>query len=73
MAKFIGILGPDRAVLELYFGPDFLENEVKKYALYMCLVAVATFFSAFGNKWAFGTLGQNVTLNIRELLYNHIL
>ena len=73
MAKFIGILGPDREWIEENIGPDYLEDEVKRYALWMTVVAVATFFSAFGAKWAFGTLGQNVTLGIRQVLYNHIL
>jgi len=73
MAKFITILGPDREVLALYYGPDWLEDEVKKYTIYMTIVAVATFFTGTGNKWAFGTLGQNVTLGVRQYLYNHIL
>ena len=52
---------------------SWVEDEVKKYSLYMVIVAVATFTSGFVNKWAFGNLGQNVTLGIRNFLYNNIL
>lgn len=52
---------------------SYIEERVKRYSLYMVIIACATFCSGFGNKWAFGRLGANVTLDIRKFLYNHIL
>jgi len=54
-------------------GAEHLEGKVKQYSVMMAVLAVIAFCSSFSQKWAFGSLGQNVTLGIRQFLYNHIL
>ena len=54
-------------------GPDYVENSVKKYAVYMVTIAIVAGTGSFFQKYSFGTLGNNVTMKIRTLLYLNIL
>jgi ATP-binding cassette subfamily B (MDR/TAP) protein 1 len=39
----------------------------------MIILAIAAFFCGFGQKFAFGVIGENVTANIRKELYRNVL
>lgn len=39
----------------------------------MLITAVCSFCTAFGQKFSFGVIGENVTLKVRRFLYSSIL
>ena len=52
--------------------PD--KNELRKganeWCLYMFICALVSFFTAFSQKYAFGVVGENISLNMRKFLYS---
>lgn len=72
-SKVLAILTPDIDLLEKLTYKGFVLEECSKYCLWMFLVACASGFSSFSQKYSFGILGTNVTLKIREVLYENIL
>ena len=54
-------------------GIDFLKREVIYWSMYMLIIGLLCFFSMTGAKKSFGTLTNNVTYKIRNLLYDEIL
>lgn len=50
-----------------------LESDIEKLAIYLTLLGAATFVSYVLKSYLFSVLGENVTLKIRELLYDSIL
>jgi len=53
--------------------PDEVRDEADKWCLYMLMIMIGSFFTAFSQKFAFGVVGENITLKIRERLYSSIL
>jgi len=53
--------------------PDYLQTELNFWVLMTCLMAVICFVGFSGRSAAFGFIGQNVTLKIRNVLYEAIL
>jgi len=54
-------------------GNDFLKAEIIFWSAFMLVIAFILFFSMGTTKKCFGTLGNNVTLEVRKLLYKKIL
>jgi len=54
-------------------GIPYLKDGITYWSLFMLLNGVISFISYFAAKKAFGTLGNNVTYKIRNLLYSKIL
>jgi len=50
-----------------------LREDADKYCLYMALLSVLSFCTGFGQKFSFGVVGENITLNVRDKLYRSIL
>ena len=77
LAKILGLLSVPLAVIGFLFPGDdpmiALEREVNHYASIMSIFAVISFVAAFAQKYCFATLGENVTIGVRKLLYNNIL
>jgi len=72
-SKVLAILTPDIDLIEKLTHTGYVLEECSKYCLWMFLVACASGFSSFSQKYSFGILGTNVTLKIREVLYDNIL
>lgn len=55
--------------------PDMDEMKTKSngWCLGMFLCSVLSFFTGFTQKFLFGVIGENITLNIRQSLYASIL
>mmetsp|Transcript_41198 Transcript_41198/g.62679 ORF Transcript_41198/g.62679 Transcript_41198/m.62679 type:complete len:371 (-) Transcript_41198:1272-2384(-) len=51
---------------------DSLMKRVKINVLYLCIISVLSFIFTFVSKMSFGYLGSNVTLKVREVLYEKI-
>ena len=73
MSKMLTVLSMPLWFWEMTEGPDHVENSVKSYAVYMVIIAIIAGCGSFAQKYSFGTLGNNVTLKIRTLLYFNIL
>lgn len=54
-------------------GIPYLKDEIVFWSIGMLIIAVVCFISMGGTKKCFGTLGNNVTLEVRKLLYRKIL
>lgn len=54
-------------------GMVYLEQEIKFWVILYAIVGAVIFFTYFFAKKAFGTLGENVTLSVREVLYSSIM
>jgi len=52
---------------------EALESDIEILAIYLTLLGAATFVSYVLKSYLFSVLGENVTLKIRELLYDSIL
>jgi ABC-type multidrug transport system fused ATPase/permease subunit len=52
---------------------DFMKDEAEDWCLYMFLCAVVCFCTTFTQKFCFGVVGENITLNIRDKLYAALL
>jgi len=53
--------------------PKELREDANMWCLYMFITSVVSFFSCFGQQYAFGVIGENITLNMRDKLYSSIL
>jgi ABC-type multidrug transport system fused ATPase/permease subunit len=73
LAKMLSVLSLPLEYWALKEGPDYVETEVKKYAGLMVIIAVASGIGSYTQKYSFGTLGNNVTLKVRTILYSQIL
>ena len=73
LSKMLSVLSLPLWYWEEMEGPDYVENSVKKYAVYMVTIAIVAGTGSFFQKYSFGTLGNNVTMKIRTLLYLNIL
>lgn len=52
---------------------DRMRDETWDWCLYMFFVAIAYFFGTFIVRFSFGVVGENITLNIRNVMYKSIL
>ena len=52
---------------------DKLRSISDEWCLYMFLCAVVCFITTFTQKFCFGVVGENITLNIRNQLYQSLL
>ena len=50
-----------------------MKNEIVFWSIVMLIIGVICFFSFSISKKCFGTLGNNVTIEVRKLLYGKIL
>ena len=69
-AEVIGLLS---APMALMGGPDRVKEELSYWVIFTAILGGATLFGQFSSNYSFGTLGENVTMNVRKLLYGHIL
>lgn len=51
---------------------ELMRSESDKWCLGMFICCVASFFTAFTQKFMFGIIGENITLHIRENLYKSL-
>jgi ATP-binding cassette subfamily B (MDR/TAP) protein 1 len=51
---------------------DELRKESNFWVLWMFICAIVAFISGFTQKFGFGIVGENITLNIRSTLYSAI-
>jgi ABC-type multidrug transport system fused ATPase/permease subunit len=72
-AKMLSTLSMPLWYWEMTEGPDYVENSIKKYAMYMGLIAIMAGIGSYTQRYSFGTLGNNVTQKIRTILYANIL
>ena len=68
--KMLPMLFPEKAQMD---PKDILEEEMNFYCMCMGLMGVMSFIAIFASKYSFSILGENVTLGIRCVLYEHIL
>lgn len=54
-------------------GIDYMKQEIIYWSIGMLIIALVCFISMGSTKKCFGTLGNNVTLEVRKLLYRKIL
>ena len=54
-------------------GSEYMKTEIIYWSIAMLIIAVICFFSFSITKKMFGTLGNNVTFEVRKLLYRKIL
>lgn len=59
--------------LDIDDGKAELRRTVEKYSIWMGVIALINFTSAIVAKNSYGNLGENVTLQIRRMLYESIL
>ena len=52
---------------------EYLKQEVVYWVVVFAIIGFIMFFTYFLAKKAFGTLGENVTLSVRKVLYDSIL
>lgn len=52
---------------------DKLRSESDAWCLYMFLCAITSLITTFTQKFCFGVIGENITLNIRQKLYGSLL
>jgi len=52
---------------------DHLKSEVTDLSMYTVYIAIAMFLGYMGKSYIFGYLGENVTMKVRQVLYNSIL
>lgn len=55
------------------FNKEKLIEDTKFYCLMIFLIGASCFIAMSISKWCFGTLGENVTLEVRKVLYKSIL
>jgi len=72
-AKVMNLLTVPPELYEMLHGPDYLREELDFWVLMTCLMAVISLLGMTLRGTAFGFLGQNVTLKIRDILYVNIL
>jgi ATP-binding cassette subfamily B (MDR/TAP) protein 1 len=72
-SKMINLLGVPLEFWNYDKGEGWLEKEVSKWAVVMTILAVFNGIGVFIQKISFATLGNNVTLTIRKVLYSNIL
>ena len=52
---------------------DEMRKDSNKWCLYMAILAAVGFVTGVLQKFAFGIVGENITLNVRQKLYKSIL
>jgi len=52
---------------------DEMKEETWRWCLYMFLASLVSLFAVFIVRFAFGVVGENITLNIRTTMYNSVL
>ena len=70
LAEMLAVLTPP---LEVVGGVGVVEDETRKYCTGILIIAFTTGLGMFLSKYSFGTLGQNVTKEVRKLVYASIL
>jgi ATP-binding cassette subfamily B (MDR/TAP) protein 1 len=50
-----------------------MKSTADRWCLWMFIAAVISFITAFSQKFSFGIVGENITMNIRYKLYAQIL
>ena len=75
LAKMLGLLSLPLPIIDYLHpdDPDFLKNEIHRYCLYMAIVALLSGIGSFLQRYMFGSLGNKVTHQIRDILYAKIL
>jgi ABC-type multidrug transport system fused ATPase/permease subunit len=73
LAKMLGLLSMPLIYFELTEEEGYLKNEIHRYCLWMTIVACFSGFGSFLQRYMFGTLGNKVTHQIRDILYAKIL
>ena len=70
MAQIVGLLsGP----MVWFGGPEGVREEVSRWCLYILFICIAEFISWKLRMKAFGTMGQNVSSQLKRDLYKSIL
>jgi ATP-binding cassette subfamily B (MDR/TAP) protein 1 len=69
----INLLGVPLEYWNYKNGEGWLEEEISKWAIIMTIAATANGIGVFTQKISFSTLGNNVTVEIRKILYSNIL
>lgn len=59
--------------LFLAFDKPLLRSESDKWCLAMLIMALGSFVTGFTQKFLFGIVGENITLNMREKLYGALI
>jgi ATP-binding cassette subfamily B (MDR/TAP) protein 1 len=54
-------------------GPDYVKDNINYYCFWMLVIALLSGIGSFLQRYMFGTLGNNVTTQVREKLYKGIL
>lgn len=75
LAKMLGLLSLPLPVFDYLYPdePDYLKNQVHHYCMIMTIVACMAGIGSFLQRYMFGSLGNKVTAEIRDLLYAKIL
>lgn len=73
LSKMLSVLTLPLEFWEYMEGPTYVEDSVKRYCVYMVIIALVNGIGSFTQKYSFGTLGNNVTMKIRTILYSKIL
>ena len=78
----VGFFGPAFGVLiiktlfsmiKYVYDPEQMRKSVDYWVLLMFIAAIICLLFTFLSKWAFGIVGENITINIRRDLYNAIM
>jgi hypothetical protein len=74
-AKMLALLSVPLPAFDIMYPdqPDYLKLEIHKFCLYMTIVACASGIGSFVQRYMFGSLGNRVTHQIRDILYAKIL
>jgi ABC-type multidrug transport system fused ATPase/permease subunit len=59
-----GLMNPDKSTIV---------GLANSWCLYMFIAALVNFISAFLQKFTFGVVGENITLSVRNALYESII
>lgn len=52
---------------------DILRSDSDKWCLWMFIIAIISFLTNSLGRFSFGLLGENMTLNMRKILYQTLL
>ncbi len=52
---------------------DQLRHDANKWCSVMLIFSIIALFTGFSQKFSFGVIGENVTTNIRKILYKRIM
>lgn len=54
-------------------GDESIRGAVDEWVLYMFIATLVSFFTGFTQKFMFGLVGENITLGVRDKLYQTLL